>query len=85
MILLKSMILAALVMVLLKPFCYLLCFITLEIDKMITKISNSKLFLLFKIPLFIILYPPFYMLGITMIVISYILGYDLLDESIDSL
>ena len=85
MILIKSMIMAAIICALLRPFCYLMCGVVMAIDSAITKISNTRIWLIFKLPLYLVLYPPFYVLGILMIVLSYLMGYNLLDESIDSL
>lgn len=75
-------------MISLRPFAYILCGIVLTLDKMIRKLHEVRIWNVLKIPVYLILYIPFFVLGILMIVISYILGYDLLSEdetSTDSL
>ena len=72
----------------LKQLCYLLSGIVLLLDKLITLTYNSSMMKLFKIPIYLVLYPIFYVLGLVIIIIGYLMGYNLLpddEEKTDSL
>lgn len=87
-LLIKSILATSLLMILLKPFAYALCGVVLALNELIIKTNQLKIWNVLKFPIYLILYTPFYVLGALMIVISYILGYDVLSDdetSTDSL